>query len=63
MEYRIFLDGTATKKLFHAEDAEDAIEQYKDWCRNDYISTYGDAPDEKTFDDVEIIAYRYDPYE
>lgn len=55
--YRIYLDEVDTDFVYNAENKEDAIEQYKEFCFEDYFNKFGEYPSEEDWTNgIEITA-------
>ena len=59
--FQIDVDGVGTDRFYEAETAEEAIEDYKKDCIEEYERDFGGEPDVSCFDRVEAILY--DEYE
>ena len=59
--FQICVDGVETESFYAAHTAEEAIEDYKKDCVEEYERDFGGEPDMTVFDYVEAILY--DEYE
>ena len=59
--FQISVDGVETDRFYEAHTVEEAIEDYKKDCIEEYERDFGGEPDTTLFDCVEAILY--DEYE
>lgn len=59
--FQICVDGVDTDRFYTAETAEEALEEYKKDCVEEYERDFGGEPNMTAFDRVEAILY--DEYE
>ena len=59
--FQICVDGVETESFYAAHTAEEALEDYKKDCVEEYERDFGGEPDMTVFDYVEAILY--DEYE
>lgn len=55
-EFRIYVDGEDTRRIYGADSPEEAIQQYKDDCIAEYRMDFGEDPDMDTLDSADIEA-------
>lgn len=55
--FQIDVDGVETDRFYEACTAEEAIEDYKKDCVEEYERDFGGEPDMSCFDCVEAILY------
>ena len=59
--FQMAVDGVETDRFYTAHTAEEAIEDFKKDCIEEYERDFGGEPDMTAFDGVEAILY--DEYE
>ena len=59
--FQMCVDGVETDRFYEAHTAEEAIEDYKKDCIEEYERDFGGKPDMTAFDRVDAILY--DEYE
>ena len=59
--FQICVDGVDTDRFYEGHTAEEAIENYKKDCIEEYERDFGSKPDMAAFDCVDAILY--DEYE
>ena len=55
-EFRIYVDGEETNRIYGADSASEAAEQYKADCINEYIDNFGEEPDMEELENRDIEA-------
>lgn len=55
--FQMFVDGVETDRLYEAHTAEEALEDYKKDCIEEYERDFGGEPDMTAFSGVEAILY------
>lgn len=55
-EFRIYINGNDTNRIYGADSPADAIEQYKADCIREYVDNFGEEPDMEELENIEATS-------